>query len=334
MEEKIESPDIKVSVLTPVYNVDKYLERCLMSLADQTLSGVEIIVVNDGSTDSSHEIMNWYAMQRDNFRIISKENSGYGETMNIALEAAKGKYVGILESDDFAEPDMFRLLYEAAENNQADVVLGNFYDFTDGQDVFHDNLSITNYEHAYTVYDFPKLILAQPAIWTGLYRRNFLLENDIWFNETPGASYQDIGFTLKFLFRAKRICSIPQAVLHYRRSNLTSSSNQPVGKGKCNEVEFGSVWEYLQEHTDTDPRARYMIPCREFESSRWLLEVMPREEQDEYFQSVLRDFKRMAQAGVIRKGYFPNEQHWEAVQRLLREEAPLWDEANQRITLL
>lgn len=333
MPSKKESENIKVSVLVPVYNVDKYLERCLMSLVEQTLDGIEVLCLDDGSTDQSLDILNWYAAQRDNFRVIHKKNSGYGESMNIGFSAARGKYIGILESDDFADRRMFQWLYEAAEEQNAEVVRSNFYDFRSGVDSFHDNMGAVPCDAVYTVYDFPELILSQPSIWAGIYLREFLLESDIWFTETPGASYQDMGFTLKYQLRAKRMCAISQATVHYRQDNPSSSVNVPVGKGTFNRIEFDSVWQYLAEHPDMDPRARYLIPPRQYESSRWLLAIMPREEQDAYFRQVLEDFRWMDSEGVLWEKYFPEKWMWEAVQRLLSEGKPLWDHEQQRIAI-
>ena len=101
----------KVSIVVPVYNVEKYLRECLDSLLAQKLKDIEIIVVNDGSTDSSADIAAEYAARDSRVRLISKENEGYGKTMNRGFSEARGEYVGIVESDDFADPHMFKDMY-------------------------------------------------------------------------------------------------------------------------------------------------------------------------------------------------------------------------------
>lgn len=108
----------KVSVVVPIYNVEKYLRECLDSLVGQTLKEIEIICVDDGSTDSSKEIIREYMQKDTRVKMIAKEkNSGYGNSMNQGFDMASGEYVGILESDDFAEPAMFEKLYETAREN-------------------------------------------------------------------------------------------------------------------------------------------------------------------------------------------------------------------------
>ena len=100
----------RVSVLVPFYNVERYLPKCLDSLEAQTLKDIEFICINDGSTDSSLEIAQRYAARDDRFQIIDKRNSGYGASMNCGMRAARGHYIGIVESDDFVSPDAFEEL--------------------------------------------------------------------------------------------------------------------------------------------------------------------------------------------------------------------------------
>ena len=118
---------IKVSIVVPVYNVEKYLRQCMDSIVNQTLKEIEIICVDDGSTDSSGDILDEYASRDNRVRVIHKENKGYGHSMNMGFHAANGKYIGIVESDDYAEPEMFEVLYEEAEKKQLDVIKSSFY---------------------------------------------------------------------------------------------------------------------------------------------------------------------------------------------------------------
>ena len=94
----------KVSILVPCYNVEKYLKQCLDSIVNQTLQDIEIICINDGSTDSTLDIIKQYAKNDDRFVVIDKQNEGYGKSMNRGLDAATGEYIGIVESDDWIEP--------------------------------------------------------------------------------------------------------------------------------------------------------------------------------------------------------------------------------------
>ena len=105
----------KVSIVVPIYNVEKYLRQCLNSIINQTLKDIEIICVNDGSTDLSTQIINEFAEKDNRIKIINKENSGYGASMNRGFDSATGEYLGIVESDDYADPCMFEKLYGIAK---------------------------------------------------------------------------------------------------------------------------------------------------------------------------------------------------------------------------
>ena len=117
---------MKVSILVPVCNVEKFLEKCLQSLVDQTLKDIEIICINDGSKDNSLSIIKKFANLDNRIVIIDKPNSGYGDSMNCGLDLAKGEYIGIVESDDFANLDMFEKLYGLAKCYDADIVKSNY----------------------------------------------------------------------------------------------------------------------------------------------------------------------------------------------------------------
>lgn len=119
----------KVSIIIPTYNVEMYLVECMESVVRQTLKDIEIICINDGSTDSSLEILKRYAEKDDRIIIVDKENGGYGIAMNIGLEKATGEYIGIVEPDDFVPINMYEDLYEIAKENNLDFVKADFYRF-------------------------------------------------------------------------------------------------------------------------------------------------------------------------------------------------------------
>lgn len=121
--------NITVSIVIPICNVEKYLDECLDSVVHQTLDSFEIICVNDGSKDNSLNICKKYAEKYKNIRIIDKDNAGYGHTLNIGMDMAKGKYIGIVESDDYIKPQMFQTLYRVAEKNKLDLVKSDFLCF-------------------------------------------------------------------------------------------------------------------------------------------------------------------------------------------------------------
>ena len=214
-----------VSVLVPCYNVEKYIRQCLDSVVGQTLTDMEIICLNDGSTDGTLAILQEYAAKDSRVRIIDKPNSGYGDSMNKGLEAATGEYIGIVESDDWAEADMFESLYALAKQHDCDMVKSayNFYWSTPKErrelcavpSEFADRL-LLNEEHA----DFSRIA---PSIWSGIYRREMLEQYGIRFLNTPGASYQDTGFHAKTWMASRSIWVTSKAYLQYRQDNMNAS---------------------------------------------------------------------------------------------------------------
>ena len=225
----------KVSVVVPVYNVEKYLEQCLDSIVNQTLKDIEIICVDDGSTDKSGEILDKYVTEDDRVKVIHKKNSGYGNSMNIGFDAAQGEYIGIIESDDYAELNMFESLYECAVENNLDVVKSEYFFYfsipierNEKQDVFSEVMCsrifkpLTDFESKMEMVEFFNI---KPTIWSSIYRRDFIRKNDIRFNETPGASFQDASFNFKVWACAERVKLYPEAFLHYRQDNENSSVN-------------------------------------------------------------------------------------------------------------
>lgn len=227
---------IKVSVLVPIYNVEKYLSQCLDSLCMQTLEDIEVICINDGSTDSCSEILESYQKKDSRIKVITKANSGYGNSMNIGLDNACGEYIGIVESDDFIDSDMMEKLYDYAKSESnfkdgLDVVKSNCYFYSKNGEIekneYHNTLEELPVNKVIKPLHYPSLFLKMQSIWSALYKRDFLLKNNIRFNETPGASYQDVSFAFQVYACAETMKLIPNAYLHYRIDNVSSSVNSP-----------------------------------------------------------------------------------------------------------
>ena len=186
----------KVSVILPIYNVSQYLRQALDSVINQTLRELEIICVDDGSTDDSLEIVREYAQKDSRIVVITGPNGGYGKAMNKGLDRATGEYIGILEPDDYVDLHMFEDLYRIAAENRLDLVKADFYRFTQEEDgteqlqyVYLDGTQ-TRYGELLNPSQDPSCIRFTLNTWAGIYRRAFLEEHAIRHNETPGASFQ------------------------------------------------------------------------------------------------------------------------------------------------
>lgn len=225
-----------LSIIMPVYNVERYLAACLESALAQDIPGLEIICVNDGSTDSSPEILEQFAAQDSRIRVIDKENAGYGAAMNDGLRAARGTYVGILESDDRVCDGAWQALLDLAQANDLDMVRGSYYRVRNGVNEYYNPhtgaekfgsplLAPLPLDQVIDTGNYPLCHWVTPSLWAGLYRRSFLLDEDIWFLETPGASYQDTAFTFKTWTFARRVMLTDIPVIYYTLDNETSSTN-------------------------------------------------------------------------------------------------------------
>ncbi len=220
----------KVSVIIPVYNEEKYLQECLNSVINQTLKDIEIICVNDGSTDGSKEIIDKYAAKDARIKVVNKGNSGYGNSMNRGIEAATGEYIGVVESDDHIMEYMYEKLYSMTENGTVDVVKGNFWDCFDEPDGSvtkvenRERANMPDVERVFTIREYPYLLWGHPSIWSAIYRREFLNQNEIRFEEVKGAGWVDNPFFFDTLCCAKKIRWTKEPFYCYRKNPESSSS--------------------------------------------------------------------------------------------------------------
>lgn len=168
----------KISIIVPVYNVEKYLEKCLDSLVNQTLNDIEIILINDGSTDKSQNIINTYVNEYPNLiKCFIKENGGMSDARNLGLKNATSEYISFIDSDDYIEKDMLEKMYNKAKENNYDIVFCNvniiYPDKTilKKSELVHtiNKLNINNKKHL--------LLNCYPVVWNKIYRKDFLLNN-------------------------------------------------------------------------------------------------------------------------------------------------------------
>ena len=232
-----------VSLVVPIYNVADYLEQCLASIQSQSYTNLEIICLNDGSTDSSLALLEAYAARDGRLVIIDKANEGYGKTCNRGIAAAHGTWVGIVEPDDYLEPTMVQELVDLIQANggedQVDIarsaywrVFGNQKNGRAGVKAQVKNGAGSG-EHripcAYkgrvkpkhqpcSIDQMAQLLLHHPAIWTALYRKEFLTQNNISFKEVPGAGWVDNPFLIASHCCGARLVYTDSALYNYREN--------------------------------------------------------------------------------------------------------------------
>ena len=305
----------KVSVVIPVYNVEKYLRQCMDSVVNQTLRELEIIAVDDGSTDSSGAILDEYAAADPRVKVIHKANGGYGIGMNTGFDAATGEYIGIVESDDYADPEMFEKLYTCAKTHNLDAVKSGFYFYWSQPEERNEPVEIASAVMASRTFcpavDFKApmekvyFFNIKPSIWSAIYRREFIRENHIRFNETPGASFQDTAFNFKVWSCAKRARLMQECFLHYRQDNEASSIHSP-GKAYCIADEYREMDRFLREEK---PYLRNQVEgvrlAIKYDSYMWNYERLSEPLAKEFIQFASEDFLKDMQSGYLDKRYFP-----------------------------
>ena len=293
----------KVSILVPICNVERYLRECLNSLVNQTLREIEIICINDGSTDSSLSIIREYERRDERIVVIDKPNSGYGDSMNKGIDLARGEYIGIVESDDFASLNMFETLYKEATKNDLDVVRSNYYAHRTGEDSSCDYLvenlaACGSYDKVFHPIDNPRVFMCQPAIWTSIYKKSMIDKDEVRFLPTPGASFQDTAFYFKAFYAADRVKLLKDGYLHYRIDNANSSvKNQ--NKLFCVCDEYAEVWDYAKRDLDKFQTLKHWIPRQQYEGYLWNLNRLAPELQQRFYPRYVEEFSKIRQAGLI-----------------------------------
>lgn len=229
---------VAISIIIPVYNIEKYLNQCLDSILAQTFEDYEIICVNDGSKDDSLKILQEYALKYSKIKVISQENGGSGSARNNGLSKAQGKYVQFLDGDDYFEPKMLETLYNLAEKHQADMAVcsskkvddeGNILELNNPNSPL--NLPKLVFDKPYRYKDYPDDIfnLTGTIPWNKLYLREMLNKNGLSFPKLTGPD--DFCFVQMANVCAEKIVVCPDKLINYRY-------NRP-----------GSVQTYRANHT-------------------------------------------------------------------------------------
>ena len=207
----------KVSVIVPIYNVEKYLPKCLDSLINQTLDDIEIILVNDGSTDNSGNIAKEYkAKYNDKFIYLEKENGGLSDARNFGIPYAKGEYIAFLDSDDYIEEDAYKKMYEKVKKEDADYIECDFIWEYPNKQIIDKRIE----------YIDKKDMVAKVRVvaWNKLIKRELIIKNNITFPK--GLRYEDIEFTYKLIPFLQKVSYIDKPFVHYVQRNNSIANVQ------------------------------------------------------------------------------------------------------------
>ncbi|WP_281863137.1 glycosyltransferase [Planomicrobium okeanokoites] len=223
-----------VSIIVPIYKVEKYLKKCLDSLINQTYRAIEILLINDGSPDNSADICEEYALKDSRIRVYHKENGGLSDARNFGIELAKGEYTLFVDSDDFIELDAIEKLYLHAKEKELDIVCGDVNRLTlNKEDLKYDVTKIFGGTAPYKVFtgeeylaECIKLKKYSVAVWTRMYRTSLIKENKIYFK--VGLLHEDENWTPRILLAAKKVGYYNVPIYNYfiRDGSITQVKNK------------------------------------------------------------------------------------------------------------
>ena len=220
----------KISIIMPSYNVADYIEQCVDSVINQTLKDIEIIFVDADSTDGTLEILKEYESKDSRITLLISDEKSYGHQMNLAMSHAKGEYIGIVETDDYIDCEMFEKLYGLSNKGEYDIVKSSFIYVNEDTDEIYKDPNIFKEkipdDKPFNLKDDANILTGHPSIWAAIYKRSFLSINEIEFMEAPGGGWVDNPFFHETACLAKTIRYTDDAYYYYRESNPNSSSNQ------------------------------------------------------------------------------------------------------------
>lgn len=244
--------NIKVSVIVPVYNCGNYLIECMDSIVSQRLREIEIICVNDGSTDDSLEILQYYASKDDRIRIITQDNQYAGVARNAGMQHAHGEYLMFWDGDDFFKSSALKRLYGQAQKEDADICVcgAQRYDEEAGE-ILHTNVYLkTKYLPEKAVFskeDMQKYIFnfATNVPWNKMFKRSFVEKNHLRFQELKQAN--DTYFVMMALFLAERITTVDRKPIYYRFNNANSLTGKASDTVLCVYESYVKVYDELEK---------------------------------------------------------------------------------------
>ncbi len=313
----------KVSIIIPTYNVEMYLVECMESVIHQTLKDIEIICINDGSTDGSLEILKSYAQKDDRIVLVDKENGGYGIAMNIGLEKATGEYIGIVEPDDFVKLDMYESLYQIAKDNDLDFVKADFYRFKrtdeDDMNMVYNRLSKNpeDYNKVFNPSEDTEAIRYIMNTWSGIYKKEFIEKHHIRHNETPGASFQDNGFWFQTFIFATRAMIVDKPYYMNRRDNPNSSVHNRE-KVYCMNIEYDHIRDILMEYPELWERFKGMYWYKKYNNYIGTIRRIGMEYRREFVERFSAEFKRGLEKNELDPSVF-SVAAWKKIQVVAAE---------------
>lgn len=283
--------DIDISVIVPIYNTAKYLNKCLKSILNQIFKNIEIILIDDGSTDNSLDICNYYKSNYKNVSIYSQKNSGPSVARNFGLKKAKGKYVSFVDSDDYIDLDMYSHMMNANDSRNVDVIISSYVVVDlDNEKVIRKKEYKNNYELIFKDDDKIKRYLLNKISLSPcdkLFRREFLIENNINFLEN--VYYEDINMILKCMYYSKEISITNNAFYNYTQRQNSITHTTTLKHLNDFKSEIRKCYEFINRHYNFSEIEVYIRSLKFLHTSmllKMLKNLSKEKEVEEYFKKL------------------------------------------------
>lgn len=302
-----------VSVIIPVHNSEKYLKDCIESVLNQNFQEMEILCIDGGSTDTSVEIINEMRKKDGRIKYIFDTNTSYGHKINVGVDNAQGKYIAILESDDMMSAQMLDLLYTAAEKSAADVVDADFYEVFSHRGKEYRNIikkysDLNLYNRLIECNNGISQEVGFKAIWTALYKKEFIVGNNIRLNESEGASYQDSSFVFLVNMLANTFYHLNHPLYQYRVDNGGSSV-------KDDKKVFEIIGEYeflkrdLLKRKIKDKGKWILYYKNKYESYYWNYKRLSSKTRAIFLEKYVQELRKDIKDGVINREIFSGDMY-------------------------
>lgn len=247
LHQEFEASVVKVSIIIPIYNTEKYIEKCLNSIVNQTLRDIQIICVNDGSTDNSMIIVRKFANNDSRIKIIEQENKKQGAARNAGMKIATGEYIGFIDSDDWIDLDYYEKLYNTAKKYNSDIALGTNVRIGKGKTKKRLNIEVerfvTDLQDKFDICNLHK----DACPTNKIYRSDFLKQNNVLWPE--GCFCEDKIFSTQAVYYANGIVAVPDIhYFYFRRPNSTVKTNKSKQKYRDRDNARKEVLKFLKAH--------------------------------------------------------------------------------------
>lgn len=322
--------EVKVSVILPSLNVKEYIEWAVRSAMEQTLREIEILCIDAGSDDGTWEILSELAEMDERIILCHSDVKSYGYQVNVGIDMAEGEYIAILETDDYADSKMFERLYQEAVSKDCDYVKSDYFLYRtqdDGKRVSFRRFFFQTddlYGKVIEPIKYPAVAVGDWYLWTGIYKKKFLVDQRIRLSETPGAAYQDIGFIFQTNVLAKRALYVKEAYYRYCVDREGASANSGRGLEYAYQEFFRFYGMLKAEGADAEVfRAFY---CRMAKSFIYCCEGMEEGHEkiddakwSEYYAWFCQRLNEAVDRGMVDSNLFRPEV-WEKLEALLISE--------------